>query len=450
VAGHRFERRQVAEVEAELISAACFQSKNDDLCFTPLYCTVLVMPSPQSDQTYSEHAPRLSCQRAAFDVPDEVAYFNTASLAPQLKAVREAGEAALARQAAPWRTTSSDWFSDAEVLRGLFAQLLGVSADGVALIPATSYGMAIAAHNLPIASGERILVLGEEYPSGVYTWRALARRSGAQILTVEREQGQSWADAVLDVLDERVAIVSVPNVHWTDGSLVDLDVLGPTAKRAGAALVVDASQSLGAMELDIDRVQPDFLVTVGYKWLLGPFSIGYLYVAEQHRDGEPIEQNWILRANSEDFARLVDYRDEYQPGARRYDVGQRTNFTLTPMAIAALTQVLEWEVPRIAASLAAITGGMADEAARLGFDAPAASERGPHMLGIRLPPEVLATAPSALAAANCFVGVRGASMRLAPHLFTSGQDVERLFTTLAELLDPNRPPAHHTTTGHIA
>ena len=66
------------------------------------------------------------------------------------------------------------------------------------------------------------------------------------------------------------------------------------------------------------------MIAVGYKWLLGPFGLGYMYVAENHRHGQALEQNWILRADSEDFARLVDYRDELQPGARRYDVGQRT------------------------------------------------------------------------------------------------------------------------------
>jgi selenocysteine lyase/cysteine desulfurase len=379
--------------------------------------------------------PLLGDQRAAFALPDGIAYFNTASLAPQLRAVRAAGEAALARSAAPWEITAHDWFADVETLRGLFGQLVGADAEGVALIPATSYGMAVAARNLPVGAGQRILVLAEEYPSGIYTWRSLSRRTGAELVTVRREPGQPWADAVLAALDERVAVVSVPGVHWTDGSLVDLDVVAPAAHSAGAALVIDASQSAGAMPLDVAALRPDFLVTVGYKWLLGPFSVGYLYVAEERRDGEPLEENWIVREGSEDFARLVDYRDEYQPGARRFDVGQRTNFTLTPMAIAALTQVREWGVERIAASLAAITGRMAREAAALGLEPLPAEERGPHILGVPLPPRALAAVVPALARARCYAGVRGSSLRLAPHLCTTEGDVERLFATLASVLE---------------
>jgi selenocysteine lyase/cysteine desulfurase len=373
----------------------------------------------------------LGGQRAAFDVPPEIAYFNTANLAPQLHAVRAAGEAALERRAQPWTVSAADWFTEAERLRTRFAAIVGADSDGVALVPATSYGFAVAARNLPLQAGQRILVLDEEYPSGIYTWRSAARRSGAEILTVTREPGQTWADAVLAALDERVGIVSVPNVHWTDGAFVDLAPIASRARELGARLVIDGSQSVGALPLDIGHLRPDYLVTVGYKWLLGPFGAGYLYVAEEHRHGEPLEENWILRAGSEDFARLVDYRDEYQPGARRFDVGERTNFELTPMAIAALEQILEWQVPRVAAALAARTGEIARHAADLGLDPLPDDQRGPHMLGVRLPDSVRARVLPALAEANCFAAVRGASLRIAPHLHTTDEDVRKLVDALA-------------------
>jgi selenocysteine lyase/cysteine desulfurase len=241
----------------------------------------------------------ISDQRVVFDVPENVAYFNTASLAPQLRAVRIAGEAALEHRGTPWTISASDWFADVERLRTLFASIIGSSSEGVAIVPASSYGLAVAARNLPLGAGDRVLVLADEYPSGIYTWRAAARRSGAEILTVSREPAQSWTEAVLDALDERVAIASVPNVHWTDGGLLDLAAVARRTGEVGARLVIDASQSVGAMPLDIGALRPDFLVAVGYKWLLGPFSVGYLYVAEQHRFGEPLEENWINRVGSE-------------------------------------------------------------------------------------------------------------------------------------------------------
>jgi selenocysteine lyase/cysteine desulfurase len=230
-------------------------------------------------------------------------------------------------------------------------------------------------------------------------------------------------------LDERVAVVAVLATHWTDGGSVDLAAIGARARDAGAALVVDASQAVGAMPLDLATVRPDYLVTVGYKWLLGPFALAYLYVAEPHRDGVPLEENWISRLGSEDFAALVDYQDRYQPGARRFDVGQRTHFETTPMATAALRQLLDWEVPRIAATLGRLTGRIQGEVEAIGLGLTS-SDRDPHMLGIDLPDQALGAVAGALAEARVHAGVRGSSLRVSPHLWTTDQDVERLVSAL--------------------
>jgi selenocysteine lyase/cysteine desulfurase len=378
--------------------------------------------------------------REAFDVPADVAYFNTANLAPQLHSVRTAGEAALETRARPWQIAAADWFTDVERMRALFGRIIGGDADGVALIPATSYGFAVAARNLDLQPHDRILVLAEEYPSGIYSWRAAARRTGAEVLTVSRAGTQTWTEAILARLDERIKVVSVPNVHWTDGALVDLPVVAARTHELGARLVVDGSQSVGAMPLDVGELRPDFVITVGYKWLLGPFSVGFLYVAEEHRAGEPLEENWIVREGSEDFARLVDYRDSYQPGARRFDVGERTRFELTPMAIAALEQLVEWQVPRVAAALATRTTAIAGRAAELGLRPLDAGERGPHLLGLQLPGDLRDRVLPALAEASCYAAVRGTALRLSPHLHTTDEDVERLFGALAAAIAaPDRP-----------
>ena len=370
-------------------------------------------------------------QRDAFAVPPEVAYFNTANLSPQLHVVREAGQAALERRARPWSIGPQDWFTDVERLRVLFAGLIGADPDGVALVPATSYGFAVAARNLRLRAGDRVLVLAEEYPSGIYTWRAATKAVDAEMLTVHRAAGQSWAEAILRALDDRVRVVSVPQVHWTDGSIIDLAAVAARARQVGARLVIDGSQSLGAMPFDLDAIRPDFLVSVGYKWLLGPFGVGYLYVAEQHRDGEPIEHNWILREGSEDFTRLVDYRDQYQPGARRFDVGERTKFELVPMAVAALEQLTAWGIDRVAATLDTTTTTIADRATALGLHPPKRAARGPHMVGIEVPDEIRPHLMPALAAAGCYAAIRSRSLRIAPHLHVNEADIRRLIEALA-------------------
>lgn len=259
--------------------------------------------------------------RDLFDIPADLAYFNCAAVGPLPRAAQAEIEAAARRRMHPWTITNADWLDSVEERRALFAGLAGADPDAIALVPAASYGIAVAARNLAAKPGQRVLILADDFPSDVYTWRRFAARTGCDILTVARKREESWTDAVLAALDERVAIVAIPNVHWTDGALIDLARVGARAREVGAALVVDASQSFGAMPLDLDAVRPDFLVAVGYKWLLGPLGLGYLYVAAAHRDGEPLEENWLSRVRSEDFARLVDYQEDYRPGARRFDMG---------------------------------------------------------------------------------------------------------------------------------
>ena len=239
---------------------------------------------------------------------------------------------------------------------------------------------------------------------------------------------------MLAELDERTAVVALPNAHWTDGGLVDLARIGERAREVGAALVVDGSQSVGAYPFDVQAIQPDFLISAAYKWLLGPYSLGFLYAAPHRREGRPLEWNWITRADSEDFAGLVNYRDEFQPGARRYDMGERSNFALLPVAKAALEQLLEWGVEEIAATLRTMTDEIASRATALGLscrasgttcqppDRPArekAPRRSAHTTG----------------ESQVYVSVRGDSIRVSPHLYNTPADIERLFTTLADALD---------------
>jgi selenocysteine lyase/cysteine desulfurase len=351
-------------------------------------------------------------------------------MAPQLAAARHAAEAAWRRRAEPWLIRGGDWSSEVEERRVLFARLAGVDAEGVALVPATSYGLAAAAANLGAEPGRRVLVLADEFPSNYFTWQRFTRRTGADLVVVGRDDGRTWTEAILDTLDERVAVVAAPAVHWTDGAAVDLVKVAERARAAGAALVVDASQSLGAMPLDLAAIRPDYLVAVGYKWLLGPFALGYLYVAEQHRDGLPLEENWISRLGSDDFASLAGYEDRYQPGARRFDVGQRTHFETTPMAIVALRQLLDWGVPRVAATLRRTTNQIEERLRAHGLTLTAA-DRGPHMLGVNLPDPSRQRVAAALAEANVFAALRGRALRVSPHLWTTAEDVDRLVAALA-------------------
>ncbi|WGF87123.1 aminotransferase class V-fold PLP-dependent enzyme [Marinivivus vitaminiproducens] len=376
----------------------------------------------------------LPCQRHLFDLPDDIAYLNCAAHSPLAHAVVEAGGSGLRQKVRPWAIGREHFFELPETARALYAELIGADADGIAIVPAASYGLATAAANLSIGPGRDVLILAEDFPSNVHTWRAQAARSGAAVVTVARPADDDWTEAVLARLDERIAVAALPNVHWTDGGLLDLARIGERCRALGAALVLDTTQSTGALPLDLDAVRPDFMVAAGYKWLMGPYSLGYLYVAPHRRDGRPLEQNWIAREGSEDFASLIDYRDAYQPGARRFDVGERANFALVPASIAALEMLRDWSVPAVAATLAGLTAGIAERAAALGLASAPAHRRCGHFLGLRFPdappPDILAR----LAEAGVHVSVRGRSLRVSPHVYNTQDDVDRLIGALARLV----------------
>ena len=373
---------------------------------------------------------KLGSKRDLFEIPEDIVYLNCAYMSPQLRPAREVGEKTISRKSRPWEITPDDFFEDAEEIRALFARLVGGDADGVAIIPSVSYGISIAAANVPVREGEKIIILEDQFPSNVYAWGGLAEQSGASLVTLPRPEDLDWTRALLEEIDTDTAVVAVPNCHWTDGSLVDLASVGESVREAGAALVVDAIQSLGAHPFDVSEVRPDFLVAASYKWLLGPYGVGYMYVGEEYREGKPIEHNWINRRGSQDFSGLVDYQDAFQPGARRYDVGERSNFALLPMAAEALRQLIDWGVENVSETIGTLTDLVEERAGALGIVTIPKERRARHMIGLMLGPDAPDDLATRLTTHNVYVSVRGPSVRVSPHLYNTESDVYRLFDVL--------------------
>jgi selenocysteine lyase/cysteine desulfurase len=378
----------------------------------------------------------LPVQRHLFDIPDDVAFLNCAYMSPLPKNSVAAGEAGLRRKSHPWSIAPGDFFTGSEVVRGLFARLVNARADDIAIIPAASYGMAQAAHNGALTKAQTIVTLAEQFPSNVYPWMELATRTGATHVTVPRPDDDDWTAAILAHIDAATGLVAVPHCHWTDGGLIDLEAVGAACRRVGAALCVDGTQSVGALPFDVARIDPDFLAVAGYKWLLGPYSLGFLYVAPRRQNGTPIENNWLARRDSEDFAGLVNYQPAYQPGARRFNVGERSNFALMPAAGASIELLLNWGVPRIHETLRRRTHAIAERArAELSIGSVPDACRAGHYLGLRIPGGVPNDLPARLAAGKVHVSVRGTAVRVTPHVWNTDADIERLFAVLREAVN---------------
>ena len=378
----------------------------------------------------------LTCQKHLFALPDDLHYLNCAYHGPLLRRAEQAGVEGIRRKANPAAIQPDDFFREADAVRELFSRLVNArEPTRVAIIPAVSYGMAVVARNTPVRPGQNLVLAHEQFPSNVYPWRALAREHGAEVRMVnapeEAEQrADAWNARILEAIDGDTALVSTGQVHWADGTRFDLAAIGARAREVGAAFIVDGTQSVGAVPFDVERIRPDALVVAGYKWLLGPYGVGLAYFGPRYDGGIPLEENWIGRLGSEDFAGLTRYRDEYQPGALRYDVGERSNPILLPMLIAALEQILGWSPANIQAYGARLTAGFADQAREMGFAVQEAG-RASHLFGVRPPAGFrVDQIRAALDARRVSVSVRGDVLRISPNVYNDEADMSALLQAL--------------------
>ncbi len=248
--------------------------------------------------------PLLPSQRPLFDIPHDVAYFNCAYHGPQLNEARRRLIAGVTANSHPWERTPASFFEDAEAIRRLAAELFGGDVDGYATIPSVSYGMSTAARAMEgqFGRGDSVLTIAEEFPSTVLTWRRVAQTTGATLRTVPTPAADAdWTTAILNHIDASTKVLSISTCHWTNGAHIDVAAIGRACRDADCVLVIDASQSLGAVPFSIADVQPDFLIAAGYKWLLCPYGASLLYVADRWRDARPLEEHWQARENAEDF-----------------------------------------------------------------------------------------------------------------------------------------------------
>ena len=187
------------------------------------------MRSPQTAE-----GVQLPGQRHLFDIPDDVAFLNCAYMSPLPKVSVAAGEQGLARKAQPWMIRPDDFFGASETVRARFAGLINAAPDDVAFAPAVSYGMAQAAANIRLLSTQTIVTLAEQFPSNVYPWIDLARRTGARFIGVPRPGDDDWTAALLAAINTATGVVAIPHCHWTDGGLIDLEAVGHACRSVGA------------------------------------------------------------------------------------------------------------------------------------------------------------------------------------------------------------------------
>ncbi len=370
----------------------------------------------------------------AFEPTDDVLWLNTAGAAPRLRAVTAAAQRALTDSARPWTAPADAWIEQTESLRALAATLLHTQADALAYTPSVSYAMALAARNLPLQGGDNVVVLAREYPSNRTVWQLGAQRVGAVLRAAAARPGEDWTAAVLGCIDARTAVICIPHCHWADGALLDLAVIADAARSAHAALVIDASQSLGILELDLDRLGADFVVAPGHKWLLGPYGLGWLWASPRWREhGVPLEQTALARLEVlGDFTTRGAHLPPYRPGARRFDFGPYPHPLSVPMAEAALQQIQRWGgVAALSSRLGGLSAHLRTALSRHGLLDGLRTPHAPHLCAWVPPAGARDRVMQALVTERIIAAQRGDGIRIAPHLHVSAEDLDRLARVLA-------------------
>jgi selenocysteine lyase/cysteine desulfurase len=372
----------------------------------------------------------LPSQRHLFDIPRDVAYINCAYFGPFLNRVREAGRAALDLRLHPWTIDRAQFFDDIEKARALFARLIGAEADAVSLAPSTSYAIAVAAANLPLARAQNIVVPQHEHPSNFYVWHHNAGSVGATMRIVPRPADGDWTAATLAAIDSATGVVAVPPCHWSDGSAFDLVAIGEEVRRVGAAYVIDGTQFIGAAPFDLMAIRPDFIACSAYKWLLSPYVLAFLYAAPHRRGGVGLEHHGFNRAGARQSLGDFGHVFELEKGARRYDMGERSNFINIPMTVVALEQLLDWTPAAIATTVATMTRRIAEGAGALGLGSTV-GRRVSHLIGLThsrgWPRDI---AERLWEEHRVHISLRGDRLRISPHVYNDAEDVERLLQAL--------------------
>ena len=381
-------------------------------------------------------------------------YFNNAAKARFDPTVVATGMSRLQQE--PWELQQDDTAKD--VVRQLFGRLIGASGSDISVMPSTAFAITLAAMNVchdSTRAGGKILILQDQYPSAVYPWQDLcasATDKFALEIVPYPQEDETWTSLILARLNDAnddICVACLPPLFWCDGTVVDLNVIGPVCKQKGIVLIVDATQAVGIYPVDVQRIQPALLACSTHKWLRGPAGTCLVYVdpdyvaAWQPLDQHDRARDWHGRSVADrDTLGPTGYPADFLPGARKFDSGGRTQPILMPMLQEALEKVVQINVCQAQGQLRVLMQPLYDwasDAASPVHPLPPRQHHAAHIWGVR--PRTPLTTPQMLAMVQrlqdefgIVVSVRCGIFRIAPYLDNTSQDVQHLVEALSTVL----------------
>ncbi len=375
----------------------------------------------------------MKSQKHLFSLDPDVHYLNCATKAPLLKSSEQAAIQALVRERNPQNLSADDFFRDVAVVKSLFGKLVGCGWDEAAFIPAVSYGFSSIVPNIvPKTSGHAITVK-DEFPSGVFALQRWCREHDQQLLTIDPDfthddPGRDWNERLIGAINDHTTMVLISAVHWMNGTRYNLREIGACCHEVGAKLLVDGTQTIGALPFNVKEYNVDVLVCAAYKCMFGPYSTGFMYVSEDFYHGKPMEESWMNRLHATDFSGLTRYEENYQPKAARYNMGESSHFILIPMLNAALEQLMIWGPDNIQEYCKGLISPLLDYLGEEKKESVAA-----HLYGVKLPDDVIHhQLMDNLRKHKVSISVRGEFLRVSTNVFNEEADIAALIQSIDE------------------
>jgi selenocysteine lyase/cysteine desulfurase len=380
-------------------------------------------------------SPQTDWRQEWFEIEDAT-YLNLAGESPMPKVSIRAVQAALEAKKYPHHKPDSTFFEVPNRIRASIAKLIEGKPEEIALTSGASAGVAAVAYALTWKPGDEVITAKGEFPLQYTTWKPMEEREGLKLKIVSPRERFITADDLIAAITPRTRLVSVSMVRYDDGSLLDAARVADACHKQGVLLLLDVSQSCGALPMDVNQLGADFMVCAGYKWLLGPFGTGFFWAKSEHLGiVRPGPFNWMAVEGSHNFAALNFEDPKPAANAKRWDSPEWAsyfNFNLVAMDVSVdfvvrmgpelvtahnrkLVELLFERLPKDRYVLASPT-----EAAR----------RGPYGCFAARSREKTAEVYQRLWKENVVVSLREGNIRVSPHLYNTERDIDRLISVV--------------------
>jgi len=360
--------------------------------------------------------------RQEFELGDR-AYLDGAAHGPMPRRSLEAARSALDWKRDPSTLEDAEYFRLPDRIRAASAELLHCAPESIAVATGASHGISLVACGLDWEPGDHVVAPRGAFPAITLPWRDLAQR-GIDVEFVD-------SDAILDAIRADTRVVAVEHVNFATGHQLDLAPIGERCTEAGALFLIDASQSVGVVPLDVVRCGAAVVAVAGYKWLLSPYGTGVTYVHPDWVERFRLPTfNWATIIGADDFNKLVDLEPRHRPGAIRFDVPETAAFIQGRALAESLEFLGEVGVEAINAHVTALLDRMLDGLPQT-VTVESSLDPAQRSSIMRLVPggDVRAMYER-LYAAGIKVSLREGGLRVAPGVWNTAGDIDRLLGAL--------------------